>query len=138
MNLHNLGGAVRAFVWCQPTGRNGQAIGRAEQKGYHLYPVTRSEPTPMGTRDANYRQYWHPWNPPINLVDPKRPLCGEIRTTARAPYLSTWAWTPTRCRDCARLATGKTGTLTELNATDPWETIQRHLRPTTPDPVTGR
>lgn len=140
MNLHSLNMAVQALIWCQPTGRNGQAIGRAGEKGYHLYPATRGIPPAIGAVNQGYREYWSPWNTPVE-ANPRRPLCGELTTTARDPYLQTWAWTANQCANCARLARvsgTRTGSVNEMNLNDPWAAIPRHLRNTTPDPVTGR
>ncbi len=137
MNLHSIGATHQALVWMIPTGHNGQPIGRAEDKGYHLYPVDRGTPNaPVG---STYRRWWNPWGD-FPTVDPKTPICGQIRSTARNPYLQDWGGYNGRCAACAAIATAGrlvTGTRGELLATDPWAAIPERDRPTTPDPVTG-
>jgi hypothetical protein len=135
MNLHSIAsGATTALVWFSPIGGNGAPIGPAAQKGLHLYRVQRSTPP-----EGRNRTYWNPWRTPVD-ADPKRPICGAIRSTARFPHLTYWAWPDTKCAECRKIADNggmRVGTLNEIQAADPWQAILRDLRATTADPVTG-
>lgn len=133
-----------AYVWGAVGGRNGIAIGEPRRAIWnnpliHAFLIARGTPPPI---DENVRwpnrEYWYPWHG--EPVTPLNPACGRLRTQARNPVFHPSEhqdWRPLRfCPACMAIQPNA-GYARLIRNADPWMALPRHLRNTTPDPVTG-
>lgn len=133
---------LRAYVWMVGLGSNGHPIGPRGQHNLHLYPANRGYPPEEENPPGYYnrRRYWTPWN--SSSADPKLPLCGPLRSSAKRPRLTDNHWgVHIQCHACAIKAQTlglQASTLSGLRQADPWNEIPRDLRVTTADPLSGR